>query len=100
MTASADVEVLSEHGDKVLVAEWYTVWWVHTQSNLDATVYFFRVLNERLRRGCSGKPHTNYSGMVGAELVLAVVGIAIYSVLLGGWAAVKGEGDRSGEKAR
>jgi hypothetical protein len=58
-TAAATANVTSEHGDPVSVCEWYTV---------------------------CGKPHEDYAGMVGAQLVLAAVGIAAYGVLLGGWA--------------
>ena len=57
-TAAATVNVTSEHGDFVSVCEWYTI---------------------------CGTPHTNYVGLVGAELVLAALGIATYGVLLGGW---------------
>ena len=72
-TAAATVNVTSEHGDSVLVCEWYTI---------------------------CGKPHTNYASLVGAEVVLAALGIATYGVLLGGWEWLNVSNSGSGSAKR
>ncbi len=72
-TAAATVNVTSEHGDSVLVCEWYTI---------------------------CGKPHTNYASLVGAEVVLAALGIATYGVLLGGWQWLNVSNSGSGSAKR